>query len=76
MIGGPITVLIIIVGGVMMIVSAGNENLRAQGKKTLTGAIIGLIIIILAWVIVGAVLTAIYGTTQGSAWWTVPGCST
>ena len=37
MIAGPITVLMIIIGGVMITVSGGQENLRAQGKKTLTG---------------------------------------
>jgi len=67
----PIIVLIIIIGGIMITVSAGNENLRTQGKKTLTGAIIGLVITLLAWVIVGAVLSAIFGANN---WWFVESC--
>lgn len=68
MIAGPITVLMIIIGGVMITVSGGQENLRAQGKKTLTGGIIGLIIVLLAWVIVSGVLMAIYGTEIVGLW--------
>ncbi len=67
----PIVVLMIIVGGVMIMVSAGNENLRTQGKKTLTGGIIGLIIVFTAWVIVAAVVTATLGTNFGDNLWTV-----
>lgn len=68
---GPITVLIIIVGGVMITVSAGNEQLRTQGKKTVIGGVIGLVIVILAWAIVAGILTAILGTDIGDTFWTV-----
>jgi len=67
----PIIVLMIIIGGIMITVSAGNDNLRTLGKKTLTGAIIGLVIALLAWVIVGAVLSAIFGANN---WWFVESC--
>jgi hypothetical protein len=75
MIAGPITVLMIIIGGVMITVSGGQENLRAQGKKTLTGGIIGLIIVLLAWVIVSGVLMAIYGTDIVGLWEVKVSCS-
>ena len=54
-----------------MVVSAGNQQLRTQGKKTVTGGIIGLAIVILAWVIVAGVLAAILNTTIGNTFWTV-----
>jgi hypothetical protein len=70
-IAGPITVLMIIIGGVMITVSGGQENLRAQGKKTLTGGIIGLIIVLLAWVIVTSILVATLGVSFSGNLWTV-----
>lgn len=71
MIAGPITVLMIIIGGVMITVSGGQENLRAHGKKTLTGGIIGLIIVLLAWVIVTSVLAATLRVPLTENLWTV-----
>ena len=70
-IAGPITVLMIIIGGVMITVSGGQENLRAQGKKTLTGGIIGLIIVLLAWVIVTSVLISTLNLNATENLWTI-----
>jgi len=49
---GIITVAYIIYGGFRYITSAGNEEAAEAGKKTLTNAIIGLIIVIFSVVIV------------------------
>ncbi len=74
-IGGPITVLMIIIGGLMRTASSGNQNLLEQSKKVITSGIIGLIIVLCAWLIVGGVLSALYGRDLGSAWWQIEGCN-
>ncbi len=50
-----IAVLFIIIGGFRYITSSGNEEQAEKGRGTLINAIIGLVIIILAYVIVGIV---------------------
>ncbi len=50
-----VSVVFIIVGGFMMVISAGNEETQTKGKKTLTWAILGLIIASLSFSIVAIV---------------------
>lgn len=50
-----IDVLFIIIGGYQYITSAGNAEKATTGRKTLVNALIGLAIIILAYVIVSVV---------------------
>ena len=45
-------VIVFIVGGIMYITSAGNPQRAETAKKTLTAGVIGLIIILFAWVLV------------------------
>jgi hypothetical protein len=52
---GIIAVAFIIVGGYWYITSAGNEEQAEKGKGTLVNAIIGVVIVILSYVIVGIV---------------------
>ena len=58
---GIISVLFIVIGGFQYITSAGNEEQAEAGKKTLTNAIIGLVIVILSYVIVVVVMNALEG---------------
>jgi hypothetical protein len=61
---GLIAVIFIIWGGVQYITSRGNEEQAETGKRTLTDAIIGLVIVILSYVIVVVVINALrYGVT-------------
>jgi len=46
---GLITVVLIIYGGVIWMTAGGNEEKISKAKKVITSAIIGLIIIALAW---------------------------
>lgn len=55
---GVIATLILIVGGFWYITSAGNEEQAEKGKKAIINAIIGLVVIILAY----AIVTIISGT--------------
>jgi lysylphosphatidylglycerol synthetase-like protein (DUF2156 family) len=58
-----IAVLFLILGGFWYITSAGNETLATKGKQTVINAIIGIVIIILAYV----VLTAVVGFVSNTA---------
>jgi len=60
---GVIAVLMLIWGGIMYMTSAGNDEKIGTAKKIITGAIIGLVVSILAYVIVDFVIKAIGGST-------------
>ncbi len=81
MIAAPITILMIIIGGVMYSATGGStgsgDKLSASSaKKIITSGVIGLVIVLCAWLIVGGVITALYGQDVGSAWWTIKDCPT
>ncbi len=56
-IAGTLSVIFLIVGGIMYTTSAGNESTTKKAKSTITGAIVGLIISLMAFAIVNFVLT-------------------
>jgi hypothetical protein len=58
---GLIALGYIILGGYELITAQGNDKSVESGKKTLTNAIIGLVIIILSYVIVSIVINAAFG---------------
>ena len=60
-VAGLVAVLFLIVGGFRYIVAAGNEEQVESAKKTITHAIIGLVIIILSFVIVRVISNALIG---------------
>ena len=49
---GLIAVIMILYGGFMWMTAGGNEEKVASAKKVISAAVIGLIIILLAWAIV------------------------
>lgn len=51
-IAGSLAVLFIIISGIRYITSAGNQSQHEAAKKNLTSAIIGLVIVLIAFVIV------------------------
>jgi|WetSurMetagenome_2_1015567.scaffolds.fasta_scaffold591024_1 hypothetical protein len=53
---GTLSMLFIIVGGFQYITSGMNEKQAESGKKTLTNAIIGLVIVVLSYTIVVVVI--------------------
>lgn len=60
---GAICVIMIIWGGFQYLTSLGNDEKAMSGKKTLTWAIIGLVVIISALIIINLVLGAV-GTSE------------
>src|SRR3989338_4768607 len=59
---GIIAMLFIIIGGYQYITSAGDEEAATKGKKTLSNAVIGLVVVILSSVIVTVVINALKGS--------------
>jgi Type IV secretion system pilin len=51
-ISGTVTMLFLIIGGFMFVTSAGNEEQSEKGRKILTNAVIGMVVIIMAAAIV------------------------
>ncbi len=56
---GLLSVGFLIYGGFQYITSGGNDELAEAGKKTITNAIIGLVVVILSYVIVTVIIKAI-----------------
>jgi len=56
-IAAPVAILIIAVAGLLAVISHGNATLQGKVKKTIGGAVIGLLIIILSWVIIQTIIT-------------------
>jgi hypothetical protein len=72
-VSGALAVLFVIIGGIMYLTSAGNEEQATKGKKTITYALVGIIIIILSYVIVNVVVNLVNcGLTSGGA--IITGC--
>jgi cytochrome bd-type quinol oxidase subunit 2 len=49
---GLIAVIMIIIGGFQWLTAAGNEERVEKAKKVISAAVVGLIVILLAWAIV------------------------
>ncbi len=58
-VAAPVAIIIIAISGLIAVVSHGEQALIDKAKKTLTWAIIGLIVIIFSWVIVKAVISVV-----------------
>jgi len=54
----PLAVLMLTIGGIMILISAGNPNLASMGKKIIWWAIIGLVLVFCSWLIINFILTA------------------
>lgn len=54
---GSLSVIVIIVGGIMYITSGGDQGKVTTAKSAITGAVIGVVIAIMAYAIVNYVLS-------------------
>jgi len=61
--------LMLVVGGVMFLTSAGNPNTVEKAKKIMTSVIFGLMIIFTAWLIINTLL--FYLGYTGPIWWQI-----
>lgn len=54
-----VAILFIVIGGFMYMTSSGNQEQADKGKKMITNAIIGLIVIILSYTIISIVINTV-----------------
>ena len=66
-IAAPLAVLAVIIGGVLLIVSAGNPGLFELGKKILYAAVIGLFLTGGSWLIIDFIVCKALGYCTWSA---------
>ena len=62
----------IAIGGIMYIVSAGNEQLVKSAKNVIKQALVGVVIVLVAWLIINTVmLVLVKGDMSAGAgnWW-------
>ena len=52
---GGITLLVIVIGGILYIFAGANPEAQNKAKETITKAIIGLILVLVSYAIIGAV---------------------
>jgi len=55
----PLAVLALVIGGVLIIISAGNPGLAGLGKKMALTAVIGLVLVFCSWLIINFIMTAL-----------------
>lgn len=72
---GIVSVVMIIYGGIRFAASGGNEKSTETGRKTLTYAVIGLVVAILAYAIVNFVISGV-GKPAASTLTTKSDCET
>ncbi|OGM96333.1 MAG: hypothetical protein A3B86_04300 [Candidatus Yanofskybacteria bacterium RIFCSPHIGHO2_02_FULL_38_22b] len=57
--------------GVYMILGGANPDMLSRGKEMFKNTIIGLLIVMLAWLITNTVIQTFKGTGAGGSWWSV-----
>jgi len=57
----PLAVIAITIGGILMLISAGNPNLMSTGKKVFYSAIIGLVLVFCSYLIINFILCTALG---------------
>lgn len=63
---GSVALVMFIYGGVMFLVSAGSSEQVKNGKTIILNAVIGIIIVLFAWIAVNTIVAALTGTDIAS----------
>jgi len=58
----PLAGLLILAGGIMMVTAGAKEENYKKGKEILKNAVIGLVIVLCAWIFVNALITTLAGS--------------
>ena len=71
-----VAALMIIIAGVWFLATGGSPEFYSQAKSVLTAAVIGLVIVLAAWVFLNEFLVAldIAEWTGLKTWWEITGC--
>lgn len=77
---GSLALLFFIYGGITFMLAGGKSEAIDKGKKIITNAVIGVAIVLGAWIIVNFAIAALTGTPVGDVkifgtedWWRTPG---
>ncbi|MEW6408019.1 MAG: pilin [Patescibacteria group bacterium] len=75
-IAGLLAILAIILGGFLYVTSGGSEERAQAAKGAITAAIVGFIIVLVAWVLVNFIIQILTGGSQNifDAAWYSPKC--
>lgn len=57
---GVMLVLLIVYGGLTLATSAGNEERSERGRGIITNAVIGVVIVVIAWIASDYILSALF----------------
>jgi len=66
---GSLALLFIIYGGVLFLISGGNKDTVAKGKRAIVGAVIGLILVFLSFTIINFVMEGLNYERDGFGQW-------
>ncbi len=79
----PLAGLFFLVGGIMMVAAGGSEERFKKGKTILVNTLIGVVIVLAAWIVINTLITALgqsFGAGSASYnpadWWKGMSCST
>jgi hypothetical protein len=67
----PLAIISLTVGGILMMMSAGNPNLMTLGKKIFYAAVIGLFLVFGSWVIINTIVTILGYNLNGNTDWNI-----
>jgi hypothetical protein len=77
---GSLALLFFIYGGIMFLIAGGSSEMIGKGKKIITNAVIGVALVLGAWIIVNFAIAAMTGTPVSNVkifgtqdWWITPG---
>lgn len=68
-ISGSLAVLILVIGGIMYMTAAGDQQKTGKAKAALTAAVVGIIIVLTSFLIISFVLKSL-GYTNADSWYT------
>lgn len=61
----PLAVLMIIIGGILIMTSGGSSARFSKGKEMVTGAVIGILIALISWIIIDTIIATLAGGWSG-----------
>ncbi|MDO8492055.1 MAG: pilin [bacterium] len=67
----PLAGLMIVVGGIMIMIGSASETRVAAGKKVLTNALIGIVIVFVAWLFVDTVIKVLTGSFSRQSFFSI-----
>lgn len=70
----PVAVVALLIGGIFLLASGGNQQMIESGKKAITNTVIGIIIAFGSWLIIATIVNTLGYTGFTAAWNEPPTC--